>query len=343
MKLQDATEAYHLEGFRSYMSDMKKLVEFELSKVVSRFSELKLHPQIAYSVLSKGKRLRPLLVILSAESVGGDRNSVMPLALAFEFVHTATLVHDDAIDDDRLRRGIPTLHRRWSIGDAILAGDAMIALAVNLASSFGEKVLKAVSQSALELCDGEHLDLTCLSLEKGSEEEYLLKIKQKSASLFEAATYAGALASGGSSLEVESLSNFGRNFGMAYQLRDDLLDLVPKESSISQDLKSGRVTLPLIHLYGISKLERRKELERDLESLRNRLIINHAAETRILNSLKLSGSLTYCEKKIDTYVREAVGSLSPLKDSEGKIRLVQMATALKDWKPFDTETSKLDN
>jgi geranylgeranyl pyrophosphate synthase len=322
-------QQYKVKPYESYLNQTKKLINLELSKFVSSLSHLKLHPQLEYALLSKGKRLRPLLVILSAQSVGGEAEKVMPLALAFELVHTATLVHDDIIDRDETRRGIPALHVKWSVNDAILTGDAMIALAVNLASSYGEQILKTVSNSALELCDGEHLDIS-LSLDSATEEEYFLKIREKSASLFRASAYSGALAGGGSPSEIKSLSTFGENFGIAYQLKDDLVDLEHTSSFISRDLKRGRVTLPLIHLYKTSKSRERQQLKRDFQkALRNREAFNSPAAKRILESLMNAGSLAYAEQKMGYYLQQAIESIKSLKDTVYKEHLVQMANSLR--------------
>jgi len=320
------------DAFKVYISKTRSHIESELAKLVLKFSELNLHPQIEYAVLSKGKRLRPLLVILSAESVSGNRNKVMPLALAFEFIHTATLVHDDIIDGDELRRGIPALHKKWSVNEAILTGDALIALAVNLASGYGEKILKVVSQSALELCEGEHMDIS-FSLETATEEEYFRKTREKSASLFRAATYSGALAGGGKPHEIHCLSVFGENFGIAYQLRDDLLDLTNKENlaSVSKDLRNGRVTLPLIHSYIVSEAQKREQLRNNLRAISEQNPdINPVFIENVAKILKQTGSFSYCEKKIHEHVQQAVTCIAPLEDTEYKAYLTLMANALKN-------------
>jgi geranylgeranyl pyrophosphate synthase len=311
------------------MFETRQLINSELLNLVSSLSEVRLHPQIEYALLSKGKRLRPILVILSAQSVGGNQEEVMPLALAFELMHTATLVHDDIIDGDKMRRGIPALYRKWSVDDAILAGDAMIALAINLAADFGAKIIKTVSQSALELCDGEHMD-TSLSLGTITEEEYFLKIKKKSASLFKATTYCGALAGKGSPIEVESLAAFGENFGIAYQLRDDLLDMTITGGFVPKDLKSGRVTLPLIYLYKVSDFVQREKLENDLQILmKGNRVVKNAAIERVSHSLKTAKAFTYCEQKINQYIKKSVDSLKPLKNTPFKTYLTQMTKLLK--------------
>jgi len=318
------------DEFKSYLSMTKSQVESELAKFVARLSKLTLHPQIEYAVMSKGKRLRPLLVILSAESVGGKRTDVMRLALAFELMHTATLVHDDIIDQDENRRGKPAVYRKWSVNEAILTGDALIALSVDLASDYGENVLKTVARSALELCDGERMDLAPTPI-SADEEWYFKKIREKSASLFAAATYCGALAGGGTSAEVHCLHAFGQDFGLAYQVRDDLLDLEPQGNDVSRDLKSGRINLALIHFYRNSNSEEQNHLERSLRRLINGKQRSTNAAKDVARILGKKGSLDYCAKKVDRYLSRAVLSLSVLQDSPYKDHLVGMTQALKNW------------
>src|SRR3989337_41980 len=325
---------YHLESdgetaFREYFLRTKEQVDSELAKFVSNLSQLSLYPQIKYAVLSNGKRLRPLLVILAAESTGGTRSKVMPLAMAFELMHTATLVHDDVIDQDGMRRGRLAMDKKWSVNDAILTGDALIALAVSLASGFGETVLKNVAQSALELCDGEYSDIV-ETLETTTEDSYFRKIRGKSASFCRAAAYCGALVGGSTLAEAFSLSTFGENFGMAYQLRDDVLDFTLKGDLNVKDLKSGRITMPLIHLYTTSTVQEKREIETKLQTIMNEnsLKSNENAND-ILQAIHHKGAFDYCEKKIDEYLSQAVPSISTLKDTEYRTHLIEMAKTLK--------------
>jgi len=251
----------------------------------------------------------------------------MPLALAFELLHTATLVHDDIIDGDEYRRGILALHKKWSVNDAILTGDALIALAVDLASRYGETVLKTAAQSALELCDGEYMDIT-LSIERANEERYFKKIKEKSASLFRAATYCGALAGGGTSSDVHSLSVFGENFGIAYQLTDDILDLTQKGKAASKDL--ARITLPLIHSYVVGNPYEKKQIRSALLTIANENYPMDSETTKsLLQIMRQTDSFEYCKRKIDEHLQQAVASISMLKDSRYKTFLVEMTKALK--------------
>ncbi len=315
-------------AFSLYISDTRNQIESQLSELVHSVSHMSLQPQIEYAILSKGKRLRPLLVILSAESVGGTRNKIMRLALAFELMHTATLVHDDIIDHDETRRGKLAVYKKWSVGDAVLTGDALIASAVDLASEYGQPVLKTVAHSALDLCDGAYKDVT-FSLKTVTEELYFKKIKEKSASLFKASTFCGALAGGGTPAEVDSLSMFGENLGIAYQLRDDIIDLSEKGSLVVRDLKSGVINLPLIHAYCMSSPSEKRKIETELKAIMNgRLDESYKDVESLVRFVIEKNSLRYCEQKVDQYLRKAIDCLAALKDTRHKDYLVKMAEAL---------------
>ena len=165
------------EDFHAYVSSTKRSIESELESLMSKISGVRLRPLLEFALLSKGKRLRPILTVLSAQSVGGDPKKVMQLALSFELLHAATLVHDDIIDQDTTRRGMKTLCSKWSAKGAILAGDALIALSVNLATDFGPKILKVLSDVGLQLSDGEYTDAV-LSLTKRQSRSILERQKR---------------------------------------------------------------------------------------------------------------------------------------------------------------------
>jgi geranylgeranyl pyrophosphate synthase len=331
LKQEFVFEGHPGDAFKAYISEAKSQIESELAKFVSGLSGLSLHSQIEYAVLSQGKRLRPLLVVLSAESVGGNRKKVMPLALAFEFMHTATLVHDDIIDQDDMRRDRPAMHKKWSLNQALLTGDSLIALAVDLASTYGETIMKTVASSALELCDGENIDIA-FSPQMMTEESYFRKIRKKSASLFQAATYSGALAGGGTLSEVNSLSAFGENFGMAYQLRDDLLDLTNKSTNELKDLRRGRLTLPLIYSYSKCSPDERRQIADGLQTF---LSTDSAADMestkQILEIIRKTDSREYCERRVDEFLHQAIASISEIKEAEYRAYLVEMVKALKSF------------
>ena len=330
MKQQYYAESDVENAFMEYFAKIKKQVESELSKFVSTMPQTDLRSKIEYAVLSEGKRFRPFLVILSAESVGENPSKVMPLALAFELMHTSTLVHDDIIDQDEMRRGQPSLYKKTSVSEAILVGDALIALSVSLASPFGETILKDVARSALELCDGEGMDLLD-SLKTATEQAYFEKIRKKSASLCKSATYCGAIAGGGSIAEQLALSRFGESLGIAYQLRDDMLDFTVNPDLNLKDISNGRVTLPLIYCYAHSTPDEKKEIEKLQTLIRDDPSRASEKADNMEQIVRRTGAFDYCERKVDEYLTQAVTSVSVLKDTAYRAYLMEIARTLRRW------------
>jgi geranylgeranyl pyrophosphate synthase len=317
LQTRSTLTSHSYESLQSYLLETRQLIESELEKLLDEVPDAKLRPLLEYALLTNGKRLRPILVILSAQSVGGNPEKVTRLALSFELLHTATLVHDDIIDQDVTRRGAKTLYSRWSMNGAILAGDALIALAINLAADYGSQVTKILSNVGLELCEGEYVDAT-LSLTKATEQEYYTKIERKSASLFKGAACCGALAAKGNTVEIEALAKFGEYFGMAYQVNDDLEDLLNK-NQVSQDLKNGNVTLPLLFLYQHGDKASRKLL---IKNFGNKSITKITAE-RLRVKMDQVGAFDYCRNKVAMYSKLAHSSLREIRNSMFKDYLTQ--------------------
>jgi len=313
------------EEFHSYVLATKNSIESELQRLLSKISDVKLRPLLEFALLSNGKRLRPVLTVLSAQSVGGNPKKVEQLALSFELLHTATLVHDDIIDEDICRRGMNTLYSKWFTRGALLAGDALIALSVSLATDFGPEIMKILSNVGLDLSDGEYIDYN-LSLDSTTEQQYFTKIEKKSASLFRSATYCGALAAGAIPSEAEALGKFGEYFGMAYQLNDDLDDLLEK-NQISRDLRNGNVTLPLLHLYQNGNRATRELMKKNFGNKN----VNLAIMEEMKEGLKEFGALRYCRGKIAEFVEKSQSSLEAIKDSKFKNHLMRFPSYLDEF------------
>jgi len=323
LKLLTASEEEGKESFENYLAETVQVVNDGLGRLVSGIADPTLNSRLTYALLSPGKRLRPTLAILSAQSVGGERCKVVSLALSFELVHTATLVHDDVIDEDTSRRGNPALHEKWSRNDAIVTGDALIALAIDCIAEYGTRVIRLATKAALELCEGELMDMS-LSLDESTEDEFFTKTRKKSASFFKASAECGALAAGASELEAESLARFGEHFGIAYQLKDDLEDLLAP-GQVPLDIASGTVTLPLIHLYHNGGYRARRFLE---ENFHRRDIAKDAVK-EIREELRKAGSLVYCVQRIADNIKDAKESIKPLKESVFKHHLIHFSGLIK--------------
>lgn len=298
-----------------YMREAKRFIDAEISRYISKISAPGIQPLLQHALLTKGKRLRPIMLLLSAQSLGAEPNRVAKLAVSFEFLHAATLVHDDIIDQDLQRRGAETLFSRWSVESATFAGDALVAMAAKFASNYGAEIIQELSHVGLELCEGEYLDAN-LSLRKATLQDYFAKISMKSASLFRGAARCGAIASGANRDHVEALSTYGEGFGMAYQINDDLEDIGKPQAS--QDLKNGNVTLPLLYLFqwgsaGIRDL---------LEATFGKRHPSDAEAKRMSTELEKILAFEHCREKITDYVSECRTSLEHVDASVFKEYLI---------------------
>jgi geranylgeranyl pyrophosphate synthase len=202
-------------------------------------------------VRAGGKRLRPALVLLSAALGTPQRDHVFNLAMGIEFIHTATLVHDDLIDNARTRRGITTIHETAGVNPAIIIGDYYFAKGANLLASIGEPSIDlAISSTVMTICMGELLQLTSHGDYDQSLDEYYRKIARKTAALVETCCYCGAIVAHLDDARTEALRHYGYLIGMAFQIADDLLDYTATAAELGKpvgaDLRQGTVTLPLM-------------------------------------------------------------------------------------------------
>ena len=209
-----------------------------------------LEQAVEHLLKAPGKQLRPLLVLLSARMVGQINEKVINVALALEMLHTATLVHDDIVDESNRRRGLPSLNALLSNQVAVLAGDFVLSKALECAALTEDvRVVRHIAQLGQTLADGELLQLNAKDSDNLSEAIYFDVISRKTASLFSVCARLGALAAGGSEAEAERLAQFGKLIGICFQLRDDVFDYGKTEvgKPLGNDMKEGKLTLPAIY------------------------------------------------------------------------------------------------
>ena len=211
--------------------------------------------------------------------------------------------------------------------DAILVGDALASLSLNLAADYDRDIVKVVSQACLLLCDGEYIDSLTASTEL-SERDYFEKIMKKSASLFSAATLCGSIAGSGSKLENDSLAEFGENFGIAYQIKDDLSDITSLRDGSTPNLNDLQ-TLPIIHINNAGNSSQKKLLQSFLSQKAENGSEGKISPEKIYECLENAGSIAYCNDKINSYLNKAVASLEPLRQSIYKSYLTRMAESMK--------------
>lgn len=245
------------KGDDKALSRLVALVSEDMNQVNSTILEMMqspvaLIPQLAGHLIgSGGKRLRPLLTLASAKMVGYEGTRQYQLAACVEFIHTATLLHDDVVDESELRRGKDSAHTIWGNKPSVLVGDFLFSRAFELMVDDGSlKVLKILSHASSVIAEGEVLQLITSNDTETTEEDYLAVIEGKTAELFAAACEVGAVVAGRPEKEEKALRSYGRNLGVAFQLVDDALDFSAKQAvlgkSVGDDFREGKITLPII-------------------------------------------------------------------------------------------------
>ena len=208
----------------------------------------------AHLLQAGGKRLRPAVVMLAADAVKkGSSYDILPASLALELTHSFTLIHDDIMDGDVARRGVPTVHTKWDEPTAILAGDVLYASAFEflcLSSAPDNAKVRSISMLArtcVEICEGQHLDMSFEGRDDVTPGEYLEMVRKKTGVLYAAAAGIGAILAGGTPAQVEALYYYGQNTGMAFQIKDDMIDLTASVAKSGKDrgsdLREGKQTL----------------------------------------------------------------------------------------------------
>lgn len=217
------------------------------------YSEVDLVENIGhYIVEAGGKRMRPLLVLLAARACNVDSDKHIPMAAVIEFIHTATLLHDDVVDMSTLRRGRPTVNAEWNNPSSVLVGDFIYSRAFQILVQIGDmRIMEIIADTTNKIAEGEVLQLIAKSNPNSSEADYMRVIENKTAILFQAAAQSGAILAGADSAAEDSLKRYGRHLGIAFQLVDDVLDYAGDTAelgkNVGDDLAEGKPTLPLIY------------------------------------------------------------------------------------------------
>ena len=274
-------------------------------------------------LLAGGKRLRPLLAILTYEATGGrDIREVMDLALSSELIHTATLIHDDIYDQARFRRGRPTIHSSHGLAHAIIAGDYLFALGFSKGGRYDLDIVDMIASSCTNIARGELQQFNHIGDLTTTPEDYYSIIDGKTVGPFATGTAAAALVAGASEEVSEMMYEFGTEFGRAFQLVDDLLDLTgdPEMGKPrGTDVHEGKMTLPLIHALTILHGSEREHLAD---------VLNNFSDDRwneLTSLLELSGSFSYTRQLIQNHVDRALDILSKLPPSDAKDLMLEVA------------------
>ena len=313
-----------LEEIRSLVSEEWSLLDQEIEKQLS--SDIELINNISqYIVNSGGKRIRPLIVLLSARACGAsDLERIVKAAAMIEFIHTATLLHDDVVDNSDSRRGIKTAHQSFGNESTILVGDFLYSRAFQIMVQINHMgIMEVMSDATNTIAEGEVLQLINSGNPKINKEQYLEVIYRKTGKLFEAAMVVGGLLSNQSQTVLTTLQLFGKELGMAYQIVDDVLDYSSSfeimGKDVGDDLAEGKVTLPMIYT-----LERAMP---DMQEMIGQAILNKDSKNadKIIGSIQSTGSIASSVNDAKEKTEFALHSIQSLDNSKYKTALINLA------------------
>jgi geranylgeranyl diphosphate synthase type II len=317
--------------FSTLYQKHKSIVERQLALIADSSEPASMYEPIRYVLGAGGKRLRAVLTLLACNTVGGRSQRALPAAVAIELLHNFTLVHDDVMDNADVRRGRPTVHTKWDTNVAILAGDDMVALAYrSLLATPSDRlpeILRVFTDAFVEVCEGQAFDKEFETRRNVDLNDYFLMIRKKTGRIIAASTEIGALIGGGNAREVSALRTFGEQLGIAFQLQDDLLDVMGDEEdfgkAIGGDIVEGKKTFLLL-----KALERARGKDREI--LRSVAPGNTTRRSvgRVRTIYERTRVLDETRQTVSRLTQQAIVALKPIPPSEMKEMLCWLAERL---------------
>ncbi|QKJ85476.1 Octaprenyl diphosphate synthase [Paramixta manurensis] len=289
-------------------------------------SDVSLINQLGYYIISGGgKRIRPMIAVLAARAIGYDGKQHVTIAALIEFIHTATLLHDDVVDESDMRRGKATANAAFGNAASVLVGDFIYTRAFQMMTSLGSlRVLELMSEAVNVIAEGEVLQLMNCNDPDITEESYMRVIYSKTARLFEAAAQSSAILASANEAQEKALQDYGRYIGTAFQLIDDLLDYSADGQTLGKnvgdDLSEGKPTLPLLHAMQHGNAEQAAMIRTAIEEGNGRHLLDPVLET-----MRQCGSLEWTRQRAEQEADKAISALSALPESPWRSALEALA------------------
>ena len=294
-----------------YLSLIKKPIESELNDFISLFNQSLTHEDgllgsaLAHIRQRGGKRMRPMLILLTARNYGVVSDVTLHGAVGLELLHTASLVHDDVVDESSERRGQASVNATYDNKVAVLVGDYILSTALlNVSFTGHQDIIQNLAELGRTLSNGEILQLTNIQNQEISEEVYYQVIRQKTADLFESCSAVGALSVGATPEQVEQAKKFGQNIGIIFQIRDDIFDYYDSKEigkPTGNDMAEGKLTLPVIYALNKYPLESMLTLAKKVKSG----TVNTDEIAVLVEFAKTSGGIEYAEQRMNYFADEA--------------------------------------
>jgi octaprenyl-diphosphate synthase len=316
----EPAEAVSPTRFDADLERINQALEAHLTSRVPLVEEI-----ARYAVLGQGKRLRPLLFVLSARTCGGAGEDLYRLSAIFEIIHAASLLHDDVLDNAEVRRKKPASAKVWGNHAAVLGGDFLYSKVFSYVVTFGNpRILEILTDTSLRMAEGQMLELAHTGDWDLTRDTYMEIITSKTAVLTSAACACGAAAAGAGELEIDALGRFGLDLGVTFQMIDDLLDYTGAEEvfgkPVGKDLREGKVTLPLIRTLAAMGSE-------EANRIRKRFATGGVREEevdRLIRRVREAPSLQEIREEAGAFAERADRALEPLAESPAKQDLIHL-------------------
>ena len=312
-----------------------RLIDSQLSRVKTLINEQLTSPAEVCDVnrLLKhvrgrsGKMIRPGLVLLAGGCCGKITDEHIRVAAIVEMIHNATLLHDDVIDEGQERRGLPTINSLWGNESAVLLGDLLLSRVFKMCAELDAQAARVIAAATIRICEGELRQIVQRRNWRLSESEYIDIITEKSAAFFSSCCRLGGLLAQGTETQIQSLAEFGLNAGIAFQITDDLLDIIGDESetgkTLGSDADKNKLTLAVIHLLRAVDEKRRSSLVARGTGHRARMTRNE--KQVLVEMLRRYGSLEYARSRAQEFIAGAVRALAGVKENDAKKALIETA------------------
>jgi geranylgeranyl diphosphate synthase type II len=317
------------ERLYDFLAEQTALSHYSKDNVKYPYS---LYDPLNYIMQGGGKRIRPLILFFSCEAFGGKIDHALDAAVAIEILHNFTLVHDDIMDNADTRRGKETIHKKWDVNAAILVGDELIGLSyrslLRTKSKRIDEILQAFTDGVIEVCEGQALDKEYENSNEVSLDDYVIMIRKKTAELLRISAVMGAIIADAKSDEIETISSYSKYLGLAFQVQDDLLDVVADENEFGKKIGGDILEKKKTYLY-LKSLELSPESGKEtLQNLYNNGAPGEGKIKEIIGIYKSCGAIESAKGEIKKYTDIANSYLSKINSSGAKYKLEKFSEML---------------
>jgi len=316
-----------VNDFKQRFANYRNLINQQLEKVARKKLPVSFYEPVRYVLQTEGKRIRPILLILACEAAGGHVEDCLDAAIAVELLHNFTLVHDDIMDQDDLRRGKETVHKKWDEATAILTGDGLVALSyLHLLLTKSERIqqiARIFTEGIIDLCEGQALDKEFENQNHISVEQYLEMIEKKTARLLMLCTEIGGEIAGARGEQISDLREYARQLGLAFQIQDDVLDMeITSGKTFGSDIRQKKKTLLYVHALNNAD----DKIKQKFLKIYQKKQIDSEDIQQVRSIFESTGTLKFAHEEVKSRILQAERHVNNLPENQAQRDLKQLLT-----------------